>query len=76
MDDLDRASHIETWQRDMALAEFKRRHPQPKQIMVNGKVVCMDCEEPICEKRLAGLPHAARCIDCQQDADKEQRRGR
>ncbi len=31
---------------------------------------CVDCEEPITPKRLAALPWAARCIQCQEVADK------
>jgi DnaK suppressor protein len=32
---------------------------------------CLDCEETISAKRLAALPWAARCIQCQETADRE-----
>ena len=33
--------------------------------------ICMDCEEEINLKRLAAVPWAARCIACQDRADRE-----
>ena len=33
--------------------------------------ICMDCEEEINLKRLAAVPWAARCISCQERADRE-----
>ena len=33
--------------------------------------ICMDCEEEINVKRLAAVPWAARCIACQERADRE-----
>jgi len=33
--------------------------------------ICMDCEEEINLKRLAAVPWAARCIACQERADRE-----
>ncbi len=33
--------------------------------------ICMDCEEEINLKRLAAVPWAARCIACQELADRE-----
>ena len=33
--------------------------------------VCMDCEEEINLKRLTAVPWAARCIACQERADRE-----
>jgi DnaK suppressor protein len=32
---------------------------------------CLDCEEGISQKRLAAAPWAARCIACQERADRE-----
>jgi DnaK suppressor protein len=32
---------------------------------------CLDCEEDITPKRLAAVPWAARCIACQERADRE-----
>lgn len=33
---------------------------------------CIDCEEEISPKRLAAVPWAARCIQCQDAADRDQ----
>ena len=33
--------------------------------------ICMDCEEEINLKRLTAVPWAARCISCQERADRE-----
>jgi len=32
---------------------------------------CLDCEEAISPKRIAAVPWAARCIQCQETADRE-----
>ena len=32
---------------------------------------CIDCEEPINPKRLAAVPWALRCIECQEAADSD-----
>src|ERR1700683_3568126 len=34
-----------------------------------GYGVCLECEEPISQKRLAAVPGAALCFHCQQRAD-------
>jgi DnaK suppressor protein len=36
---------------------------------------CMDCESEISPKRLVAVPWAARCIQCQEAADRERREG-
>jgi DnaK suppressor protein len=36
---------------------------------------CIECEEPISERRLRALPWAARCIACQERRDTEMRAG-
>jgi len=33
--------------------------------------VCMDCESAISPKRLAAVPFASRCIQCQEAADRD-----
>jgi len=38
-----------------------------------GFGVCERCEEPIAEKRLAALPFARYCIDCQRRFEREAR---
>jgi DnaK suppressor protein len=36
---------------------------------------CMECEATISSKRLAAVPWAARCIQCQEAADRDQQEG-
>jgi len=36
---------------------------------------CVDCEAAINPKRLAAVPWAARCIQCQEAADRDRREG-
>lgn len=31
------------------------------------RTTCVDCDEPIGKARLKALPHAQRCISCQED---------
>ena len=38
-----------------------------------GYGVCLECEEPISQKRLAAVPWAALCIRCQERADNSHR---
>ena len=37
---------------------------------------CLDCEEPISAKRLAALPWAAYCVQCQESHDAHEGTGR
>jgi DnaK suppressor protein len=43
-----------------------------RRIEVGSFGVCMHCEEDISPKRLAALPWAAFCIQCQEAADRNQ----
>jgi DnaK suppressor protein len=36
---------------------------------------CLDCESAISPKRLAAVPWAARCIQCQEAADRDRQEG-
>jgi len=36
---------------------------------------CIDCDDPISPKRLTAVPWAARCIQCQEGADRDGRVG-
>lgn len=33
--------------------------------------LCIDCDEPIGEKRLRAMPHAQRCIKCQSTFEEQ-----
>ncbi len=63
-------------ERDVALDWCERRAALLRQvenalqrIVVGEYSVCVDCREPISEKRLVARPWAALCVDCQEAAD-------
>lgn len=60
---IDRAQDLEQRQRATALA---RRRPVP----AAGGGTCVMCGEPIAQERLAALPGAARCVECQNSMER------
>ena len=46
----------------------------PQRTDDQGNPLCIDCDLDITARRHA-LPHAQRCIECQQDEDKRKRNG-
>jgi DnaK suppressor protein len=44
-------------------------HEALEQIEQGRYGICMDCDEPIAQKRLAAIPWAIRCVSCQSKAD-------
>jgi len=63
-------------EREMATVGLDRNATLARQIRAaisrinqGGYGVCLECEEPISQKRLAAVPWAALCIHCQQRAD-------
>lgn len=65
MDKADIAIDLESTYREAALSEALHTRTSIKQLIRDGEVVCIDCEEPIPKQRLAVCPNAARCMDCQ-----------
>ncbi|HBR71116.1 TPA: molecular chaperone DnaK suppressor DksA [Candidatus Dependentiae bacterium] len=51
---------------DSEFAEYKRILKALKSIEEGTYGICIDCSEPISEKRLKYNPHASRCITCQE----------
>jgi DnaK suppressor protein len=75
-DALDQIQHAV--EREMALGTLAResaglRDARAALVRIdNGNFgTCLDCEEDISAKRLAAAPWAARCIVCQERADRE-----
>lgn len=52
-----------------AKAEQRLRN-EPAQQIVNGQVLCVDCDEPLPEGRLKAKQYAARCIECESFQEK------
>jgi RNA polymerase-binding transcription factor DksA len=88
MDDIDLAQqNDELFRRQALTAHFNRRSSEYGSILACGEAVsvgrlkpcmsglCRDCGDEIEPARLAARPDAVRCIDCQTDAERRQRRG-
>jgi phage/conjugal plasmid C-4 type zinc finger TraR family protein len=54
-----------------ALARVVNRLPGRGPVYVDGVACCRDCGEPIPAARLAALPDAERCAECQQDFEEQ-----
>nr|WP_082708542.1 TraR/DksA C4-type zinc finger protein [Marinobacterium profundum] len=52
-------------QQDAQAAHIARQCAEPAQLIVDGQVLCIDCDEAVQPGRLAAKPTAARCIHCQ-----------
>ena len=69
-------------ERDMAIRNVDRdstllrdvREPMHR-ILEGSFGTCLDCESAIGPKRLAAVPWAARCIQCQEAADRDRQEG-
>lgn len=74
-DDIDRAQERDAHDRDLALAETRRRIAEsraPRNTSIDG--ICIDCDEPIELARLAALDHkTSRCASCAQDFEQRHR---
>jgi DnaK suppressor protein len=73
MDEIQYAS-----ERDLAICNVDRDSAVLRQVKAalrrigNGSFgTCIDCESPISPKRLAAVPWASRCIQCQEAADRD-----
>ena len=64
-DKLDLAKDIEMHQRTQAI-NHALAIKDPTQQIIDGQVLCIDCDIEIGAARLAVKSSAARCIDCQQ----------
>ncbi len=66
-DQFDRASELEQHDRDAALAKQQRQsHQNETAFERHGSRYCLTCHCAIAPDRLAVLPAAVRCVDCQQ----------
>jgi DnaK suppressor protein len=65
MDDIDRAQELQDLFRQKALESQQKRRAEPEQWIEDGTVLCIDCGLEIEAGRLAAIPNAARCTECQ-----------
>lgn len=69
MDELDRASRIETAYRENMIAAVRETDN------TMSSSVCLDCGEPISEARRRAVKGCFRCVDCQIAAESRFGRG-
>ncbi|MDD7908546.1 TraR/DksA C4-type zinc finger protein [Pseudovibrio exalbescens] len=62
-DDVDRANMLAERERDAGVAAIQSKHS------LEGREICIDCDEPIGLSRRVANPHATRCIDCQRELE-------
>ena len=67
-DECDQAQATEALHVQAALSCIACRRDEDQE-WANGRVVCLDCGEPIPGARLRILPTACRCVACQEEAD-------
>lgn len=60
MDEADHAAQAEAHDRALALAAFARQQPRGE-----SAAECVDCGEPIPERRRLAVPGVQTCVDCQ-----------
>jgi len=66
VDEIDDAQDMEELHRDLSIKKILARTQEEEgPLMIGGIRFCLDCEEPIPEKRLKAHPAAVRCITCQ-----------
>lgn len=69
-DEIDLAQQHEELFRELALRAARR----PPRTSSSQARRCLDCDEPIEAARLALVPWATRCLDCQLEAEAQTRR--
>lgn len=53
----------------LQVQQRRRQDGAQPQWIVNGQVICIDCEYPVGILRLKAVPDACRCVDCQNITD-------
>lgn len=69
----ERAALLEQQERDAAIA---RQRELMQQTTPSPDGNCIDCGDPIPERRLQAQPNAARCTECQEIEDQKNRMAR
>lgn len=67
-DIFDRAAELEQRQRDQALKAALNRPKETPRQNEHGRY-CIGCDVQIPAARLVAVPHAVRCITCQQERE-------
>jgi len=70
-DEADMSQDVIALANASALARVVNRAPGLGPVYVDGVACCRECGEPIPAARLAALPDAERCAECQKDFEEE-----
>lgn len=73
MDYADRAQQREQAFLARAL-ESRERPPAERPLIIKRQRCCRDCEQPLGKARLKAHPDAARCVECQTEKERQDRR--
>lgn len=65
----DDSQAAEVFDRLQALANVPGLGAGEAQLVIEGVVCCLECEEPIPLVRLAAVPGCVRCAECQEEVD-------
>ncbi len=69
MDIIDDAQRHEAMFLAHALASREEPLDVGPQLVIEGVVCCLECEEPIALARLKAVPGCTRCAECQEEAE-------
>lgn len=70
-DEADLSQDVIALDNASALARVTNRAPGRGPEWIDGVPCCRECGDPIPAKRLAAVPDAERCAECQQDYEME-----
>jgi len=69
MDDVDRAKDLEVAARQRAIDQVVHRCQETPLLNDDYQRICLDCGTLIPMPRLLVMPHAVRCVACQQNLE-------
>jgi len=65
----DRAKRFESQQRQHAIDAIRHRKHETPELDEHGERICKSCGDIIKKMRLMALPHAVRCVPCQEECE-------
>lgn len=79
VDVIDTANDLAEGEREARIAEVLARGRTPRATPMHatdGRRLCIECGEPIDQQRLAAVPHAVACMECESGAEQRQQQTR
>ena len=75
-DEMEIAQEMAEKFRESSLAKARQRSQDEDPLIIEGVRHCLDCENPIPQKRLKVYPKALRCVACETKKEKLYAKGR